>query len=104
MEKMMKKSAVPTTSSADDEMKSQAEQAQYLRTMFLGMAMSMSWQLAIVIIIPIVGGYKLDEHLHTSPWWTLAGCAVAVLGMIGVLLRIVKAANERVSKLPEVKK
>ncbi len=76
----------------------------FLRSMFLGLALNMSWQLAIVVIVPIVGGYSLDNHLHTSPWWTLVGCAVAVLGVVGVLVRIVKQANQEVSKALEAKK
>ncbi len=48
--------------------------------MFLGAIMDMSWRLAIVVLIPIVGGFKLDEKLHTSPWFVLVGFILAMAG------------------------
>lgn len=76
------------------------DQVLYQRNLFFAMVLSMSWQLAIVVIVPIVGGYMLDEHYHSSPWLTVAGLAVAALGIVGVLVRTVKTANERAAKGP----
>jgi len=53
----------------------------------------MTWQLAIVFVIPIVGGYLLDKHFHTTPWLTLAGFGVAAVGVFSVLRHIVSRAN-----------
>lgn len=55
--------------------------------MFIAAAISMGWQLAIAVLVPIVGGYELDQHLHTSPTWEITGFVVAGLGFFGVLRR-----------------
>lgn len=54
----------------------------------VAMALSMAWQLALVVIVPIVGGYMLDQHYHKSPILTLAGLVVALVGVFGVLSKI----------------
>lgn len=48
-------------------------------------ALSLAWQLALVVIVPIVGGYMLDQHYHKAPLLTLGGLLVAVIGVFGVL-------------------
>ncbi len=54
----------------------------------------MSWQLAVVVLVPIVGGYKLDLRFHSSPLWTLIGLALAMIGMILVVRRTLSEFNE----------
>lgn len=56
------------------------------RDFFLA-ATNMSWQLAIVVLVPIVGGFKLDEHLHSLPLWTFVGFVLAMIGMGVVVWR-----------------
>jgi len=74
-------------------------------SMFVSMVLNMSWQLAIVVIVPIVGGYMLDQRLHSSPVLVLSGLVVAVLATCGILWRTVKLANSRVAALqPKVGK
>ena len=68
-------------------------------SMFVGMTLTMSWQLAIVVIIPIVGGHLLDQRFGTEPVLTLLGVFLAFVGVIGVLVRIVRLANNRVADL-----
>lgn len=63
------------------------------------MVLTMSWQLALVVIVPIVGGHLMDEHFKTTPWMTLGGLAVAVIGVFGVLTRVVALANEKVGTI-----
>lgn len=48
---------------------------------------SMSWQLAVVVLVPVVGGFKLDEYLHTLPLLTITGFVIAMVGMFMVLKR-----------------
>lgn len=62
---------------------------------FVTMALTMSWQLALVVIVPIVGGHVLDTHYHTDPWLTVGGFVVAVIGVLGVLSKSVADANRR---------
>jgi F0F1-type ATP synthase assembly protein I len=73
---------------------------QYQRRLFIGAASSMSIQLAIVVLIPIVGGFKIDEHLKTSPLWTIVGFLLAILGTFAVLYRVFHEFNGK----PVVKK
>jgi hypothetical protein len=47
----------------------------------LGATLSMSWQLALVVLIPIVGGFELDKKLHTLPILTIVGFVLAMAGM-----------------------
>jgi F0F1-type ATP synthase assembly protein I len=67
----------------------------YQRSLFLNMALNMSWQLAIVVIVPIVGGFELDKYLNTTPWLTVAGAVIAALGVIAILRQTVKSAAVR---------
>jgi hypothetical protein len=67
--------------------------------LFIGMVLNMSWQLAVVVIVPIVGGYLLDQKLGSSPWLVLTGLAIAVLATCGLLWYTVRIANGRVAAL-----
>ena len=69
----------------------------YQRGLFLNMALNMSWQLAIVVIAPIVGGHELDIHLKTTPWLTIVGTVIAVIGVLAILRQTVRAAAVRAS-------
>ena len=60
---------------------------------FVAMVLTMSWQLAVVVIVPIVGGHYLDERLRSSPWFILLGVLIAGAGMLIVMVRIVGQAN-----------
>ena len=75
--------------------RSNTEDAFYQQSLFLSMALNMTWQLALVVLVPIVGGYMLDQHYHTSPWLTVVGAVVGMLGVAGVLYRIVAEAGRR---------
>ncbi len=50
-------------------------------------ATTMSWQLAIVVLVPVVGGFKLDEHFDSLPLWTFVGFSVAMIGMAIIVWR-----------------
>lgn len=65
------------------------------------MALDMSWRLAVVVIVPIVGGYELDQRLHSSPWLTIAGFVVAGVGMAAVLRRMLNEVNTRATPKSE---
>lgn len=44
---------------------------------FLAATSNMGWRLALTVVIPIVGGVKIDEHFKTSPSFTLLGLMFA---------------------------
>ncbi len=46
---------------------------------FIGASLDMLWKLAIVVLIPIVGGYKIDTHFNTAPLWTAVGFVIAMI-------------------------
>jgi F0F1-type ATP synthase assembly protein I len=57
------------------------------------MALDMSWRLAIVVLIPIIGGFKLDEKLNTTPVLAITGFVLAMAGTAGVMWQTMRAAN-----------
>lgn len=63
-------------------------------SLFLTMALDMSWRLAIVVLVPIIGGFKLDEALDMSPLLTIVGFLLAMGGMALVCWRALLAANQ----------
>jgi F0F1-type ATP synthase assembly protein I len=63
------------------------------RSIFLASVFTMSWQLAIVFLIPVIGGYKLDQHLKTSPTYFLIGLVIAVIGVVLVLRNVLREFN-----------
>ena len=54
-------------------------------TQFLAAALNMSWQLAIVVIVPILVGSQMDKRLDLSPTMTIIGFIVAMAGT-GVIM------------------
>jgi F0F1-type ATP synthase assembly protein I len=57
------------------------------RTEFLSATLNMSWQLAIVVLVPIIGGFELDKKLHMLPLLTIVGFILAMIGMGVVVWR-----------------
>lgn len=75
------------------------------RNMFVSMALTMSWQLALAVLVPIIGGVQLDKALETSNTFTFVGLAIALLGSIVVMWRTMQIANKLpVPKLTEAQK
>lgn len=64
------------------------------RQTFFVMALNMSWQLAIVVLAPVIGGAELDKHLGTGTTLTLLGLLVAVAASSVVVWRSLKIANQ----------
>jgi hypothetical protein len=64
-----------------------------LQATFIATALTMGWQLAIAVVVPIVGGYELDQHLHHAVLWEVIGFIVAGLGFFGVLRYQLDALN-----------
>jgi hypothetical protein len=62
-------------------------------SMFLAMALNMSWQLAIVILIPVIAGVQMDKHFATSYVYTFVGLGLALIGSGLVMWRTMKIAN-----------
>lgn len=74
------------------------------KKLFFVFALDMTWQLAIVVLVPIVGGYKLDGVFKTTPTLTIIGFVIAMVGTFLVMKRVVDRANDVQTKNLEVKK
>jgi F0F1-type ATP synthase assembly protein I len=67
---------------------------------FLAAAANMSWQLAIVVLVPIIGGFELDKKLDTVPALTIVGFFLAMAGMAGVVWRQLQLYSPSSSEQP----
>ncbi|MDL2342117.1 MAG: AtpZ/AtpI family protein [Patescibacteria group bacterium] len=61
--------------------------------LFVGTMLSMSWQMAIAVLVPTVGGYQLDNHFKTAPYLTLIGLTLAVVGSVLIIRNALKELN-----------
>lgn len=59
----------------------------------LGLAITMAWQLVVVVLVPVLAGHVLDKHFGTDGLWTIIGVVVAMAGMVTVVWQTVKAFN-----------
>lgn len=64
------------------------------KSVFVGMALDMSWRLALAVLIPIIGGYELDSRFGTTPLLTLTGFVLAMAGFGLVLWRTTQAVSQ----------
>jgi hypothetical protein len=94
----MKQAAAKTTSSRGDRTPRSLHLNKTLnpRQNFVAAALDMSWQLAIVVLVPILVGVQLDKKLGTSYVCTLVGLAIAFAGS-GVVMW---GAMQRANRLP----
>jgi hypothetical protein len=60
---------------------------------FFVVAINMSWQLAIVVLVPIIGGVQLDKVFGHTEACVFIGLAIAVVGSVFVLWRTMQVAN-----------
>jgi F0F1-type ATP synthase assembly protein I len=75
--------------------KKDSEPSLYQRNLFMSMALDMSWQLAIVVLVPLIGGVELDRHLKTTPTLTIIGSVIALGGFIAVIVNTLRQADVR---------
>ena len=66
-------------------------------SMFLGATLNMGWRLAVTVVIPIVGGVKLDQHYDTSPTYTLIGMLLAAVAGSTAVWATVRDVNTQVA-------
>jgi F0F1-type ATP synthase assembly protein I len=60
---------------------------------FVVAAINMSWQLVVVILVPIIGGVELDKALKSKSLYLYVGLGVALAGMVLVLWQAMRTAN-----------
>ena len=59
-----------------DEQKIANDRSQRL---FMSTMLTMSWQLAIVVLFFLGSGYRMDQRLHTGPLGTLLGLLLTII-------------------------
>lgn len=64
------------------------------KSVFVGMALDMSWRLAVVVLVPIIGGFELDSRLGTTPLLIVVGFGLAMVGFGLVVWQTAQAANQ----------
>jgi len=80
-------------------------QTDATRQLFFSSAMNMSWQLALVVLVPVIGGVQLDKAFGTKYVCTFIGLGLALLGSGLVMWRTMQAANRLpVPKLTEAER
>lgn len=57
------------------------------------LALNMSWQLLIVVVAPVLLGHWADGHFNISPWCTVAGMVLSLVGMVTVVKLTLKELN-----------
>ena len=73
---------------SDQSVDSSRQQGQFVR-----LALTMAWQLALVVLVPVFIGVQLDKHFGTSFAWTFVGLGVALVGSAFVMWRALQQAN-----------
>lgn len=63
-------------------------------SIFISMVLDMSWRLAFVVLVPIVGGFELDKWLDMTPVFTITGFVLAMVGMGLVMWQTMQTANK----------
>jgi hypothetical protein len=69
---------------------------RYNNLSLLNASLQMSWRLAIVVLIPLIGGVKLDQRLNTTPYLTILGILLAASGVYYVLSNILSDFNQSI--------
>lgn len=93
---MTKKTAAgqKTTTTAESDTIQQALGTFTAKQQFMTSVLSMSWQLALTVVIPVIAGVKLDQRFDTSPSLTLTGFFLAAFAACMIVWNTVKGVNK----------
>jgi F0F1-type ATP synthase assembly protein I len=56
-------------------------------------ALTMSWELLLAVLVPVIGGSQLDKSFGTKHLYTFIGLGLAVLGSAVVMRHTVRLVN-----------
>lgn len=87
----MKTTAAPTTPPITN---SAEEGSASARMSFIVLALNMSWQLLVVVLLPVLGGVWLDKHHGHGTTWTIGGLAVALVLSVAVIAQAARTASK----------
>lgn len=86
----MKQTKAPKTTPSPE----QGGNSKNPNSVFVSMALDMSWRLAVAVLVPIIGGFELDQHLGTEPLLVIVGFFLAMGGMALVMWQTMQSANQ----------
>lgn len=85
----MKKTTTPLQTPSPDSGKSQLASevgsGNNPLVEFFSATLTMSWHLAVAVLVPILGGFALDRRLHTQPILTIVGFVLALGGTSAII-------------------
>lgn len=91
---MSKTTATPTSTKARGATQTNTEKLGAIaKQQFVVAALHMSWQLIVVVLVPIIGGVELGNALGNKSLWIFIGLGLALLGTVLVLWRALRVAN-----------
>ena len=93
--KKMRQTKAPdeTPSPGRDKKSNKVAVSNKATRLFLMALFDISWQLAIVVLVPIIGGFELDKHFGTAPTLTIIGFVLAMAGTFTVIRRAFNIYN-----------
>lgn len=71
---------------------------QVAKNQFVYAVIGMSWQLALVVILPVVAGSQLEKHFDFAPYGVIAGFSIALIGAVLVVMRNMKLVTPTETK------
>ncbi len=63
--------------------------------LFMLAVLDLTWQMVVVVLVPIVGGHELDKHFKTTPYITIVGFILAMAGSYVVIKRVFDSYNKQ---------
>lgn len=81
-----------------DPVQQSLDNALNARRMFVVSTLNMGWQLAGMVIIPVIIGVKLDQKFDSKPSYTLAALVIAIFGSIIVIKNNINRVNKEMSQ------
>jgi F0F1-type ATP synthase assembly protein I len=94
----MTKTAVPKPTADRSKTKADTSKKELSpSSQFIGAALSMGWQLALAVLVPVIGGFELDQHFNTSPLWTITGFIIAMVGTFAIIKKVLNEFNENIN-------
>lgn len=61
---------------------------------FVSSAMSMGWQMAGMVLIPVFIGVQVDKRLDSTPSYTLAALVIAIGGAVAIVNKTIKSVRK----------
>jgi len=57
--------------------------------------LSLGFEIAAGLCIPILSGYWIDEYFGTKPWFLIAGILAGIATLFGIIYNIYKSTDKQ---------